>query len=427
MPTKPAPSLADRFPVIEHTLKNGLRIRLQRDSSVPMASLHTFFRVGSRNEKPGTTGIAHLFEHMMFNGAAKYGPKEFDRTLEAHGGSSNAYTSHDVTAYHEDFASSALEVVLDLESDRMRSLAITPETLEQERKVVMEERRLRTDDDIPGLLDEHLGATMFMAHPYRWPVIGWMADIRNIKRDDCLAFFRTYYAPNNATLYLVGDFEPERALKLIEKAYGDIPAGPPVPGIVEEEPQQRGERRTVVRYPAQNGSFMLAYPAPNSRDALLPVLDVLQYALTAGDGALLTQRLVYDAKLAQGVSVDFSWRLDQSSFLFFVEMKPGIDPLKAEFEIERVCRDIADHGLKAADLERARNILRARSLRELATRNGRAGALGNAELFLGHWREAFNVLERYQAVSSKDVQKAARALFHPDRKSVATLVPAASV
>jgi zinc protease len=415
----------DLFPVIEHTLKNGLRVRLLEDHAVPTVSYYTFFRVGSRNERPGITGIAHLFEHMMFNGAKKYGPKEFDRVLESNGGYSNAYTSNDVTAYYEDFASFALPTVVDLESDRMRSLAITPATLTQEREVVKEERRLRTDNDILGMLDEQLGATMYLAHPYRWPVIGWMGDIEGIQREDCQAFFRTYYAPNNATLYLCGDFDPAQAIALIEQAYGDIPSGPPAPAVPVYEPPQKGERRAQIRYPAQAAAIAIGYPAPKASDPLTPVMDVLQYALSAGEGAILTKRLVYQDELAVNAMVDFSWRIDPGSFSFYVELKPGVDPRKAEAAIEKTLVQVAEKGLPAADLERAKALLRSRGLRELATHNGRAHAYGNAELFLGDWRHALSIIERYQAVTAAQVKAAAKALFSPARKNVVTLVPTA--
>src|SRR5512142_3197642 len=213
-------------------LPNGLRVRILPERSTPTVSYYTFFQVGSRNERLGITGISHLFEHMMFNGAARYGPKEFDRVLEARGGHSNAYTSNDVTAYYEDFAADALETVVDLESDRMRSLRLTAEPLEQEREVVKEERRLRTENSIFGLMEEQLEALVFLAHPYRWPVIGWMEDIQRITREDCQAFFRTYYAPSNAAVYAVGDLDADAAIALIERYYRDIPSGPrpaPVP------------------------------------------------------------------------------------------------------------------------------------------------------------------------------------------------------
>ena len=411
------------FPVHEHALKNGLRIRLMPSHAVPTVSCYTFYRVGSRNERPGITGIAHLFEHMMFNGAAKYGPKAFDRVLESHGGYSNAYTSNDVTAYYEDFTSSALEKVIDLESDRMRSLAITPETLKQEREVVKEERRLRTDNDIMGMLDEQLGATVYLAHPYRWPVIGWMGDIEGITREDCLAFFRTYYAPGNATLYLCGDFQPRAALALIERYYGDIPAGPAVPEVPSYEPPQKGERRAVVRYPAQAQALATGYRAPRARDPLTPVIDVLQYALSAGEGGLLTQRLVYRDQLAVNVMADFSWRIDDGAFSIYAELHPGVSAAKAEAAIAQVLAQVADKGLSAADLQRGKNLLRARALRELGTHNGRAHAYADAEMFLGGWRQALEVLERYQAVTGAQVRAAAGALFQAAHRNTVTLIP----
>ncbi|MBS2027411.1 MAG: insulinase family protein [Deltaproteobacteria bacterium] len=413
----------DLFPVHEHTLPNGLRVRLMPDHAVPTVSYYTFFRVGSRNERPGITGIAHLFEHMMFNGAAKYGPKEFDRVLESHGGYSNAYTSNDVTAYYEDFSSSALEKVIDLESDRMRSLAITPETLKQEREVVKEERRLRTDNDILGMLDEQLGATLYLAHPYRWPVIGWMGDIERISREDCLAFFRTYYAPNNATLFVCGDFEPNAALALIQKYYGDIPSGPEAPEVPAYEPPQKGERRAQVRYPAQASAVAMGWHAPKASDPLTPVMDVLQYALSAGEGALLTKRLVYQDELAVNVMVDYSWRIDPGAFSVYVELKPGVDPKKAEAAVDKVLQGVAEKGLASADLERAKNLLRSRALRELATHNGRAHAYGNAEVFMGDWRLALAMIDHYQAVTNAQVKAAAKSLFEAGRKNVVTLVP----
>src|SRR5438552_7393655 len=233
------------FPVQEHVLANGLQVRLLPDRGLPIATLYSFFRVGSRNERPGITGISHLFEHMMFNGSKKYGPKEFDRRLEAAGGTSNAYTSNDLTAYYEDFASEALPLVLDLETDRMASLLIDDASLDRERDVVKEERRFRTDNDIDGMLDEALGALAFLAHPYRWPVIGWMSDIEAITREECERYFRTYYAPNNCTLVLVGDFEPAAALRMIEKLYSPIPSGGALPPVAIGEPRQKGERRAL--------------------------------------------------------------------------------------------------------------------------------------------------------------------------------------
>src|SRR5438552_16110477 len=228
------------FPVQEHALGNGLQVRLLPDGGLPIATSYSFFRVGSRNERPGITGVSHPLEHMMFNGSRKYGPKEFDRRLESAGGTSNAYTSTDVTAYYEEFAAEALPLVLDLESDRMASLVIDDDSLQREREVVKEERRFRTDNDIDGMLDEALSALAFLAHPYRWPVVGWMPDLNRISRRDCERYFRTYYAPNNCTLVLVGDFDAKAALAQIEKLYGGIARGEPLPPVADGEPPQKG-------------------------------------------------------------------------------------------------------------------------------------------------------------------------------------------
>src|SRR2546430_974497 len=270
------------FPVEEHALRNGLQIRLLRDSSLPVATLYSFFRVGSRNERPGITGISHLFEHMMFNGSRKYGPKEFDRRLESAGGSSNAYTSNDLTAYYEDFASDALPLVLDLEADRMASLTIDDTSLAREREVVKEERRFRTDNDIDGMMDEALGALAFLAHPYRWPVIGWMSDIEAISRPDCERYFRTYYAPNNCTLVLVGDFEKAAALREIERLYGPIASGDSLPQVAAGEPPQKGERRALIRYPSQAPPMLAGFRGPSGRAPASLVLGVVAARLSAG-------------------------------------------------------------------------------------------------------------------------------------------------
>jgi zinc protease len=409
--------------VIEATLPNGLKVRLLPSDAVPTCSFYTFFKVGSRNERPGTTGISHLFEHMMFNGAKKYGPGEFDKTLESNGGSSNAYTSNDVTVYYEDFMSEALETVIDLEADRMRSLQVTPKKLESERQVVIEERRLRVDNEIGGLMDEELSTLVWKAHPYRWPVIGWMKDIENITREDCLEYFRTFYAPNNATLYVAGDFEPKRALALIKKYYAGIKAGPPVPAVLDAEPEQKGERRADVLYPAQAPSLMIAWrgPAGQSPDTL--TLDVLQYALSVGQSSRLTRALVFEQELAVSVSVDWTWRFDPGAFVIGIELKPGADPRATEAALYAELAKVAKDGLDQREVEKAKNNLAAHLYRELATNNGRAHALGTYEVMLGSWRGGLALASSYQSITAEAVRVAAATYLTPERRSVVTLVP----
>lgn len=413
------------FNVIEHTLANGLRVRLIENHAVPTISYYTFFEVGSRNERPGITGIAHLFEHMMFNGAKKYGPKEFDRVLESAGGYSNAYTSPDITAYYEDFASNALETVIDLESDRMRSLAITPATLESEREVVKEERRFRVDNDTVGMLDEALGTLVWRAHPYHWPVIGWMGDIEAITGDDAQAFFHTYYAPNNAIIVAVGDLDPQATLALIEKAYGDIPAGPPVPKVVDSEPEPNGERRGKVHYPSQAPAVMIGYKATAARSPDTFVLDVIQSALSVGDSSRLIKRLVYEQELATNLMVDFGWRIDPGVFMVYAELQPGADPQKLEAAVYDELRKVAEEGLDDLEIQKAKNTLRAHFLYEIGTNNGRAHSIGNYEILLGDWRENLRTLDHYAAVKNADIKRVAANFFREANRSVVTLVPTA--
>jgi zinc protease len=411
------------FPVEERSLENGLRIRLLPDRALPACTLYSFFRVGSRNERPGITGISHLFEHMMFNGSKKYGPKEFDRRLEAAGGTSNAYTSNDLTAYYEDFAAEALPLVLDLEADRMASLVIDDTSLAREREVVKEERRFRTDNDIDGMLDEALGALAFLAHPYHWPVIGWMSDIEGISRGDCERYFRTYYAPNNCTVVLVGDFEAASALREIERLYGAIPAGEPLPAVAAGEPPQKGERRAVIRYPSQAPALLAGFRGPAGNDPDSLVLDLIETALSSGEGARLKRSLVYQQELCVDARVYFGWRIDPGLFEISLKLNPGVDPVRAESAVWAELARVCDEQMPGRELDRAKNMVRAQLLRGLATNNGRAHTIGQMEVMLGGWRAMLDLPDRYAAITAADVQRVAQRTFAPHKRNVVTLLP----
>ena len=417
------PRVLDLDRVRTQTLTNGLRIRVMPERSAPTLSYYTFFQVGSRNERLGTTGISHLFEHMMFNGASKYGPKEFDRVLEARGGHSNAYTSNDVTAYYEDFAPEALETVVDLESDRMRSLRLTSDSLEQEREVVKEERRLRTENSIFGLMEEQLESLVFLAHPYRWPVIGWMDDIERITRDDCEAFFRTYYAPNNAAVYVVGDLDPDETIALVSRYYGDIASGPRPAPVPQGEPPQRGERRAAVRYPAQAPALLVGWRGPAGRSADSAALDVLQACLAVGESSRLRRRLVQDEEVAVSISIGWGWRIDPGVFLAFAELAPAVAPERAERLLWDEIDKVATRGVSAGEVKRAKALLRSSVLHELATHHGVAHALGQSEALLGDWREAGRALEHYATVTPGDLKRVAREYLDPSRRCVVVLEP----
>jgi predicted Zn-dependent peptidase len=409
--------------VVEATLRNGLRVRLMPERSTPSISYYTVFQVGSRNERVGITGISHLFEHMMFNGAAKYGPRQFDRVLESRGGYSNAYTSNDLTVYYEDFTSEALETVVDLESDRMRSLRIDDEALAQEREVVKEERRLRTENSIFGLMEEQLESLVFLAHPYRWPIIGWMDDISRITRADCESFFQTYYAPSNAAIYAVGDLDPAATLELIERQYGDIPAGPAPSPVPVGEPPQRGERRATIRFPAQSPAILIGWRAPEGRSPDASALDVLQVCLTVGEASRLRRRLVQETEVAVSVTISWGWRIDPGIFYAFVELPKGQEPAKVERIVYEEIEKVVRRGVTARELARAKALLRSAVLHELATHHGVAHALAQAEALVGDWREAGRALEHYEAIGSADLKRVAAQYLDPARRSVVTLEP----
>src|SRR5215510_9722735 len=275
-----------------HQLKNGMRILVQEDHSIPNVALYIFYRIGSRNERPGTTGLSHFFEHMMFNGAKKYGPGELDKVMEANGASNNAYTTENVTVYQDWFPRSALNLIFDIEADRIQYLSFDPKKIESERGVVASERRTSVDADNGGILDEQLQATAFVAHPYQWPVVGWMSDIEHWTMEDLKHHFEMGYAPNNATMVVVGDVTAEEIFQLCEKYVEPIPQHAPPPPVTTSEPEQIGERRLVVHKPAELPLLRIAYHVPQTNSPDFYALNILRTVLTQGESSRLYQRLV---------------------------------------------------------------------------------------------------------------------------------------
>jgi predicted Zn-dependent peptidase len=272
-------------------------------------------------------------------------------------------------------------------------------------------------------MEEQLEALVYLAHPYRWPVIGWAEDIERVTREDCLEYFRTYYAPNNAVVYGVGDLDPADALARVERWYGDIPAGPPPPPVALGEPPQRGERRAVVRYPAQASAILVGWRGPAARSPDSPALDVLQAMLAVGESSRLRRRLVEEEELAVSVHASWGWRVDPGVFLVFAELAPAADPARAERVLWEELAGVAERPASAAELRRAQRLLRSAVLHELATHGGVAHALGQAEALLGDWREAGRSLEQYAAVSARAVRDVARRWLDPARRCVVTLDP----
>src|SRR5258708_27778138 len=256
-----------------------MKILVQTDHSIPNVALYTFYRVGSRNERPGTTGLSHFFEHIMFNGAKKYGPGELDKAMESNGGSNNAYTTRNVTVYQDWFPRAALELIFYIESGRILYLSFDPKKIESERGVVASERRSSVDGQNEGVLDEQLWSTAFIAHTYQWPVVGWMSDIEHWTMEDWKKQFEMGYSPSNATMVIAGDVTPEEVFALAEKYLEPIPAHAPPPPVTTTEPAQSGERRLVVRKPAELPLLMIGYHVPQTNNPDFYALNVMRSIL----------------------------------------------------------------------------------------------------------------------------------------------------
>src|ERR1700749_1752645 len=318
------------FPVATRTLKNGMKVLVQTDHNIPNIALYIFYRIGSRNERPGTTGISHFFEHMMFNGAKKYGPGDLDKVMEANGGSNNAYTTRDVTVYQDWFPRSALPLIYDIESDRIRDLSFDPAKIKSEREVVASERRLSVDNENSGVLDEQLWATSFIAHTYQWPVVGWMSDIEHWTMADLKHHFEMGYAPNNATMVVVGDVSPEEIFKLCEKYIEPIPQHAPPPKVTTVEPEQMGERRLVVRKAAELPLLQIAYHVPQTNNPDFYALNILRTVLFQGESSRMYQRLGGKDQTALDVTSESAPGFDPTLAVIYAQPKQGVDPQRCE-------------------------------------------------------------------------------------------------
>jgi zinc protease len=417
------PAGAQEFPVVTKTLKNGMKVLVQTDHSIPNVALYIFYRVGSRNEGPGTTGLSHFFEHMMFNGAKKYGPGELDKVMEANGGANNAYTTRDVTVYQDWFPRSALPLIYDIEADRIQNLSFDPQKIKSEREVVASERRLRTDNDNGGLLDEQLWATSYIAHSYQWPVVGWMSDIEHWTMEQLKHHFEMGYSPNNATMVVAGDVSPEEIFQLCEKYIEPISTHAPPPPVTTTEPEQLGERRLIVRKPSQLPLVFVAYHIPQTNSPDFYALNVLRTVLFQGESSRMYQRLVDKDEIALDVSSSVEPAFDPTIIEIAAQPKQGVDPEKCEKAMYEEIENAKNAVVSDRELEKAKNIRLADFYREMRTINGRANTIGTYEVFFGDYKKLFDAAKNYSAVTKEDVQRVAKAYFGANNRTVATLIP----
>jgi zinc protease len=417
-------AIAAGLDVVEATLDNGLRVLVLEDHRSPVVSVQLWYRVGSRNERPGATGLAHFLEHLMFKGTPARGKGEFSRLIEQNGGRDNAFTSHDVTGYYVDIAADRVDMVLELEADRMRHLLLDPREIDAERQVVMEERRTRTEDDPDGLLSEEMMSLAFKAHPYQWPVIGWMEDIRRVAPAELRAFYDLYYRPNNAILAVAGDVNARELLDRIRRTFGSIPRGPEPPAPTAIEPPQIDERRLIVRKPGARAPIVdLAWHVPNFRSEDAPALEVLSTVLSAGRASRLYRTLIYERRLALGTGADYSYfSLDPNIFWLYATPLPGQSAEALEEALLAEIERIKDEPVPAEELERAKNQIEAGFAWRQDSVHARAADLARFEL-IGSWRLAERYVPATRAVTAADVQRVARAYFPAGRRNTAVLLP----
>ncbi len=419
----PLPAVAQTTGVQETILPNGLRVLLKEAHQAPVVTFQVWYKVGSRNERLGATGISHLLEHLMFKGTRRYGPKTFSQTVQRNGGNDNAFTAKDFTVYFETFAADRITIALALESDRMQNLLLAPQAFQSERKVVMEERRMRTDDDPTAATVEELTATAFLAHPYQWPVIGWMTDINAITQGELRDYYRTYYAPNNATIVVVGDFAPKTLLPQIRKYFGKIPRGPVVPPVTAVEPPQTGERRIIVKRQAELPVVFASYHTPDIKDADAYPLEVLQAVLAGGKSARLYRSLVYDQQIALFADADYDdITNDPGLFTLSAGVMPGKTTAAVEQALYAELDKLKQEPPTARELQKAKNQIEASFLMSQDSDFSQAMLLGEFAS-VGDWRLLGTFVDRIRSVTAADVQRVARKYFSEDNRTVAILVP----
>lgn len=419
------PLLANPF---ERTLDNGFKVIVKEDRRAPTAVHMVWYRAGSVDEVDGQSGVAHVLEHMMFKGTPNYGPGEFNKRVAAVGGRDNAFTNRDYTAYFQQVPKDKLEEVIKLEADRMWHLSLDEKEFAQEIKVVMEERRLRTDDQPGSLLNEQLHAVAFQAHPYRRPVIGWMNDLENMNVEDARDWYNTWYVPNNATMVVVGDVDHLQVFKWAEKNYGGMPPGALPKRKPRDEPAQQGIRRLTVKAPADLPQITLAFKTPAIRDVGKDddgfALDVLSSVLSGHDAARFSRVLVKETRLA--VSADAGYDgIGRGPGMFYLSGSPSAGKTVAELEaamraeVAKVARD----GVGEAELARARAQLVASEVFKRDSMFAQAMEMGQMETIGFSWKDSDRIIERLKKVTADQVKAVAAKYFGDEALTVAVLDP----
>jgi zinc protease len=401
-------SVAPKLDVKTWRLANGLEVLFLADHKAPIATVQVFYHVGSKDEHVGIRGVAHMFEHMMFKGSERVPPEDHARLLKEVGGQVNAFTTEDLTAYHDTVPPSYVGFAMQLEAERMRHLKLFPETVDSERKVVEEEKRLRVDNNPIGKAIERFRALAFTKHPYAWTAIGTIEDLDKVTPEDCQKFYDAYYQPNNATLVVVGDVEEAEVRKLVDTHFGPVPRGPEPPRHKVEEPAQTEARRDTLAIEVQLPVAVAGWHIPRAADADVPALEVLAALLSGGESSRLHQRLVRKDKVAIAAGGLVESLEDSGLFLAYAAFLPMRAPAQVRQAIYDEIARVRTDPVSAVELDKAKNQLAAGTIFGLQTVDGVATDLGRSQYIQGDWREFVKGASRYMAVTAADLTRVAR-------------------
>lgn len=402
-------------------LKNGMKFLVLEDNSIPNANMYLFYKVGSRNEYPGITGLSHFFEHMMFNGSKKFGPKMFDRVMEYNGGSNNAYTTSDLTVYTDWFPASKLEVIFDLESDRIANLNIDTGMVNSERGVVLSERSTGLENSPWRMLSEAVNATAYIEHPYGWSVIGFEEDIKNWTKEDLENYFRTYYAPNNCVVVISGNVTVNEVKRLAEKYMESIPPGPTPKAVHLVEPPQTGERRITVQKDVTTPYLMIAYHVPQATNKDYYPLSILSSVLSSGNSSRLYSALVDKKQLATSVFTNYTETFDPTLFEFYAISAKGIKESDIELAVYEEIEKIKNEGITEHELQKIKNQKLMEFYNQIETINGKSNNIGTYEIFFGDYKKMYNAPVEYNKVTIEDVKRVANEYLKKSNRTVGVL------
>ena len=412
----------------ETTLANGLRVIVREDHRAPTVVHMLWYHAGSMDEIDGTSGVAHMLEHMMFKGTKRLGPGQFSKRVAALGGRDNAFTSRDYTAYFQQVPQRALAAVMSLEADRMANLQLAPKEFAPELQVVMEERRLRTEDSAQALVHEQLNAVAFQTHPYRRLVIGWMSELEHMTYEDARDWYRRWYAPNNAYLVIVGDVDHDAALRLARQHYGGIKPHVLPPRRIFAEPKQAGIKRVVVEAPAKLAYLAMAWKVPKlqdvERDREPYALEMLASLLDGHEAARLGRHLVRAQRVAQSAGAGYDSSLRGES-LFILDGQPaeGKTVVELEAALRAELRRLQDEEVSPEELARVKTQTIAAQVYKRDSMMGQAMEIGGAEAVGLSWRDVDKTLEKLRSVSAAEVQAVAKKYFKDDSLTIAVLDP----